>query len=182
MWQTNTRLQPQPPPEHAIPSKQQVEEGARGGAGSQQMPEHVVCTRKLPPKDGDGDNLGGATLDGEIEVKLDWWHGMDRAIRPTHKSHGASGPWKVDLRDAMSIPDPVTLARVRATVKLQHPAWTLKEFDRELRRKFSTLVLPHVPRLLPNSDITLALYDDLCKVYGPIPDATTGEVANSVQQ
>ena len=105
---------------------------------------------------------------------------MDRAIRPTHKAHCASGPWKVDLRDAMSIPDPVALAKVRAMVKSQHPAWTLKEIDRELRRKFSTLVLPHVPRLLPNPDMTLALYDDLCKIYGPIPDATTGEVANSV--
>ena len=181
MWQTNTRLQPQPPPEHVVPSKQQqVEEGAGGGAGSQQAPEHAVSTREQPPIDGDGDKLGSTTADGEIEVKLDWWHGMDRTIRPTHKAHGASGPWKVDLRDAMSIPDPVALAKVRAMVKLQHPAWTLKEIDRELCRKFSTLVLPHVPRLLPNPDITLALYDDLCKIYGPIPDATTGEVANSV--
>ncbi|CAM9809514.1 unnamed protein product, partial [Ascophyllum nodosum] len=60
-------------------------------------------------------------------------------------------------------------------VKLQHPTWTLKKIGNELRRKFSTLVLPHVPRLLPNPDVTLALYDDLCKVYGPIPDATTGK-------
>ena len=106
---------------------------------------------------------------------------MDRTIRPTHKAHGASGPWKVDLRDAMSIPDPVALAKVREVVNLQHPAWTLKKIDRELRRNFSTLVLPHVPRLLPNPDITLALYDDLCKVYGSISDAITGEVANLVQ-
>ena len=107
---------------------------------------------------------------------------MDHAIRPIHKAHDASGPWNVDLRDAMSIPDPVAFAKVRAMIKLQHPAWMLKEIDRELRRNFSTLVLPHVPRLLPNPDITLVLYDDLCKVCGPIPDATTGEVANSVQQ
>ena len=86
------------------------------------------------------------------------------------------------MKDAMSILDPVALAKVRAMVKLQHPTWTLKKIGNELRRKFSTLVLPHVPRLLPNPDVTLALYDDLCKVYGPIPDATTGEVANSVQQ
>ena len=95
---------------------------------------------------------------------------MDRAIRPTHKAHGASGPWKVDLRDAMSIPDPVALAKVRAMAKLQHPVWTLKEIDRELRRKFFTLILPHVPRLLPNPDTTLAHYDGLCKVYGSTSD------------
>jgi hypothetical protein len=71
----------------------------------------------------------------------------------------------------MSIPDPVALAKVRTMVKLKHPAWTLKEIDRELRRKFFILVLPHVPRLLPNPDITLALQDRLCKVYGAIPDA-----------
>ena len=165
-----------------IPSKQQqVEEGA-GEVGSQQTPEHAVCTREQPPIDEDGDKLRGATADGEIEVKLDWWHGMDRAIRPTHKAHGASGPWKVSLRDTMSIPDPVALAKVRAMVKLHHPAWTLKEIDRELHPTFPTLVLPHVPRLLPNPDITLALYDiDLYKVYGAVLDATTGEVANSVQ-
>ena len=92
---------------------------------------------------------------------------MDHAIRPMHKAHDASGPWNVDLKDAMSIPDPVALAKVRAMIKLQHPTWTFKEIDRELRRNFSTLVLPHVPRLLPNPDITLVVFD---------------EVANSVQQ
>ena len=106
---------------------------------------------------------------------------MDRAVRPTHKAHGASGPSKVDLRDAISIPDPVAQANVRAMAKLQHPGWTLKEIDRELGRKISMQVLPHVPRLLPNPDITLTLCDDLCKVYGPILDVTTGEVASSVQ-
>ena len=92
---------------------------------------------------------------------------MDHAIRPMHKAHDVSGPWNVDLRDAMSIPDPVALAKVRAMIKLQLPTWTFKEIDRDLRRNVSTLVLPHVPRLLPNPDITLVVFD---------------EVANSVQQ
>ena len=76
-----------------IPSKQhQVEEGAGGEAGSQQTPEHAVCNREQPPMDGDGDKLEGANAYGEIGVKLDWWYGMGRAIRPTHKTHGASSP------------------------------------------------------------------------------------------
>ena len=131
-----------------LSKQQEEEEDAGGGAGSQKTPEHAVCTREQPPIDGDGDKLGDATADGEIY----------RTIRPTHKAHGASGPWKVDLRDAMSIIDPVVPSQGEDDGQLQHPVWTLKEIDRELRRKFSTLVLPHVPGLLPNPDITLALF------------------------
>lgn len=160
---------------------------AGGGAGVQQTLEPVRVEGQ--PPEGDGGAMGGAVdfgpvakaMDYGVEVKLDLWHAMDRVLRPAHKTHGARGSFAVDLRDTMAIPDPVALSNVRAMVKKLHPTWSGWEIERELRRKYSKLVLPHVPRLIPDPRTLIKRFDSLVGTYKDIPDASTGEIVSTAQ-
>lgn len=111
---------------------------------------------------------------GKPLVKLDLYHAENRFISCGSKKNGAYAPFCAAARDTFAIPCPEALDHVRRVWKLRNPSWNDKEIASDMRAKYSSHLLKHVPRIVPRPDILLPRFDNLIETFKHIRDGATG--------
>ena len=105
-------------------------------------------------------------------VKQDLWHIEDRVLKHASKGNGAYRPFCGALRDALAIPDPEVMDRVREVVKKRCLSRGERDVNAFMRGNFSNLILKHVPRIVPPAPILAERFVNVIDSFKEVHDAT----------
>lgn len=112
-------------------------------------------------------------------VKQDLFHIEDRVLKNASKTNGGYRPFCGSLRDALAIPDPEAMDRVRAVVQKRCPSRGEKELNVFMRGSFSNLILKHVPRVVPPPDVLVPRFENVIETFKGVRDGATGKFGHS---
>lgn len=145
-----------------MPGAVEMEE-CLGSTASSVLPANKACSEML---------------EGDVrapDVKLDLFHAENRLIEVARKTHGAYRPFCAALRDALAIPDPEGLGWVIEVMAAKHPTWTKWEVEAYVRRHFTSHVLTHVQRVVPQPPIGLPRFDGVVGTFRFLRDGCTAK-------
>lgn len=125
----------------------------------------------------DAEGVIGGSCSGETPkplVKQDLWHIEDRVLKNASKANGAYRPLCGAVRDALAIPDPEAIARVRAVARERCPSRDEQEINAFMRQNFSNLISRHVVRTVPRPEIVVPRFENVIETFKGVRDAATG--------
>lgn len=121
---------------------------------------------------GSAAQAGTSRTLGKPLVKLDLYHAENRFISCGSKKNGAYGPFCAAARDTFAIPCPEAMDDVRSVWKLRNPSWNDQEIASDMRAKYASHLLKHVPRIVPPPEILLPRFDNLVETFKNVRDVT----------
>lgn len=137
-----------------------------------------VCPGSTAPSVLPANETGSEMSESEVcvpEVKQDLFHAENRLIENSRKTHGGHRPFCAAVRDALAVPDPEGLGRVKHVLAAKHPTWTEVEIEADMRRNYTSHILKHVARVVPQPPALLPRYDGVVNAFRFLRDGSTGK-------
>ena len=178
----NSRLPKEPPPGPAEADRQQESGAVATDGASAPTPPTSTLALGAGGVAGAVSSVGAVDAGGDIGdsssgetpkplVKQDLFHIEDRVLKHASKTNGGFRPFCGAVRDALAIPDPQAVARVKAVLRKRHSSRGENEITTFVRW---SLLLRHVPRLVPPADIIASRFENVIDTFKGVRDGVTG--------